>query len=223
VKQNLITVTPKTPPVASFAADVTSGKAPLTVTFTDQSTNAPTSWSWEFGDGSTSTLQNPVHIYTATGTYTVTLTAINGDGSDTLANQAYINVAFSCPAGTSSLVASDGVTAGCLAITNVWTESETTNEPVDTLSVSYTLAGEYSLKSADVAIGFSPASVPPQFTQSFDPAAGVKSYTFAIELPSSSNDVAYLYVTAHGVVEKAGGVDLEVFASGNPILYPIQG
>ncbi|MGA2934840.1 MAG: DUF2341 domain-containing protein, partial [Methanomicrobiales archaeon] len=63
-----------TPPVAAFSASPISGKAPLTVTFTDQSTNTPTSWSWDFGDGATSNLQNPVHTYTAAGTYTVKLT-----------------------------------------------------------------------------------------------------------------------------------------------------
>ncbi len=37
-------------PVADFTADVTSGSSPLTVTFTDSSTNSPTGWAWFFGD-----------------------------------------------------------------------------------------------------------------------------------------------------------------------------
>jgi len=37
-----------TPPVANFTGTPTSGTAPLTVNFTDQSTNTPTSWQWEF-------------------------------------------------------------------------------------------------------------------------------------------------------------------------------
>jgi PKD repeat protein len=52
------------------------------VTFTDQSTNSPTSWLWDFGDGTTSPNQNPVHQYTVAGYYTVTLIATNGAGSD---------------------------------------------------------------------------------------------------------------------------------------------
>ena len=40
-------------PVAAFSANVTSGLNPLTVQFTDASTNTPTSWNWTFGDGST--------------------------------------------------------------------------------------------------------------------------------------------------------------------------
>ena len=56
-------------PTAAFAAIPTTGRAPYTVQFTDQSTpaspalGAPTSWAWDFdGNGATdSTLQNPTH------------------------------------------------------------------------------------------------------------------------------------------------------------------
>ncbi len=44
-----------------------SGWRRTTVTFTDQSTGTPTSWSWIFGDGGTSTAQNPSHTYSTTG------------------------------------------------------------------------------------------------------------------------------------------------------------
>ena len=51
-----------TPPVADFTADKTEGTTPLTVKFTDTSTNSPTGWEWNFGDGAqTSTEQNPEH------------------------------------------------------------------------------------------------------------------------------------------------------------------
>ncbi|TET23080.1 MAG: PKD domain-containing protein [Candidatus Stahlbacteria bacterium] len=80
------------PPDADFSADPTIGSAPLDVTFTDLSTNAPTSWSWSFGDGGSSTDQNPQHTYNAPGTYTVRLTATNADGSDTETKANYITV-----------------------------------------------------------------------------------------------------------------------------------
>jgi len=54
--------------------------APLTVQFTDLSSNAPTSWSWSFGDGGTSTAQNPSHQFASAGTYSVSLTADNDEG-----------------------------------------------------------------------------------------------------------------------------------------------
>ena len=80
------------PPVAAFSANVTTGTAPLAVTFTDQSTGAPTSWSWTFGDGGTSTVKSPVHSYAAAGTYNVTLTASNTGGPNSLTKTNYITV-----------------------------------------------------------------------------------------------------------------------------------
>ncbi len=70
------------PPVAEFTANETAGCAPLTVEFTDISTNFPLSWQWNFGDGNTSSDQNAIHTFTDAGTYTVELTATNADGSD---------------------------------------------------------------------------------------------------------------------------------------------
>jgi PKD repeat protein len=80
------------PPDANFVGAPTSGKKPLTVQFTDLSTNNPTSWSWNFGDQTTSTEQHPAHTYTTRGTYTVTLTASNAYGSDTMTRTSYIRV-----------------------------------------------------------------------------------------------------------------------------------
>jgi PKD repeat protein len=68
--------------VANFSATPRSGSAPLTVTFTDTSSNGPTTWNWAFGDGATSDQQHPSHTYTVPGSYTVTLTAANAEGSD---------------------------------------------------------------------------------------------------------------------------------------------
>lgn len=69
-------------PSASFTPSVTSGCAILPVTFTDNSTGNPTSWSWDFGNGITSTLQNPQVLFDA-GIFKVTLTVQNGSGSST--------------------------------------------------------------------------------------------------------------------------------------------
>jgi len=79
-------------PVAAFVGSPTSGQYPLNVSFTDQSSNAPTSWYWTFGDGGTSTQQNPSHTYSGAGAYTVTLTATNTAGSDDETKTNYITV-----------------------------------------------------------------------------------------------------------------------------------
>jgi PKD repeat protein len=83
------------PPSAAFTASPTTGAAPLSVQFDDQSAPSGqpiTTWSWSFGDGGTSTAQDPVHIYGAAGTYTVSLTVTSADGSDTVVKSGYIRV-----------------------------------------------------------------------------------------------------------------------------------
>jgi PKD repeat protein len=77
-------------PVANFAGDQLSGVAPLTVSFTDLSSNAPGEWAWTFGDGGTSVLQDPVHEYADAGVYTVSLTARNVNGEDIETKTGYI-------------------------------------------------------------------------------------------------------------------------------------
>ncbi len=69
--------------VASFSTNVTSGHAPLTVQFTDQSINA-TVWNWNFGDGTNSTQQNPVHTYSEEGNYNVILTVSNTNSTKSI-------------------------------------------------------------------------------------------------------------------------------------------
>ncbi len=77
-------------PVANFTGTPLSGIIPLTVNFTDTSTNSPTSWLWNFGNGATSTSQSPSHVYTSAGQYTVALTATNLSGSNTKTQTNYI-------------------------------------------------------------------------------------------------------------------------------------
>lgn len=79
-------------PLAQFAVSSTTGKAPLTVAFTDGSVGAVTNWLWSFGDGTGSALQNPVHVYTKAGTYSVTLGVIGPDGSNSIIAQKFITV-----------------------------------------------------------------------------------------------------------------------------------
>nr|WP_321431224.1 PKD domain-containing protein [uncultured Methanolobus sp.] len=89
-------------PVANFNASITSGTAPLSVTFIDLSNNTPTSWLWDFGDGSNSTSQNPTHSYTTAGSYNVTLNATNAAGSNVSVVTSYINVSVASTDSTDS-------------------------------------------------------------------------------------------------------------------------
>ncbi len=96
VKENLITVNSSVP-LAAFSANKTTIKQGDAITFTDQSTNLPTSWEWDFGDGNSSTVQNPNHTFLAAGTFSVKLVASNSFGSDSLIKQSYITVNSSVP------------------------------------------------------------------------------------------------------------------------------
>jgi PKD repeat protein len=83
--------------VSGFTGSLTSGNAPLTVTFTDTSVNSPTSWNWNFGswsatDSGVSNARNPSHTYQSAGTFTVTLNAQNANGGDMYTRPGYITV-----------------------------------------------------------------------------------------------------------------------------------
>ena len=110
-------------PVAAFSASPTSGKAPLTVSFTDQSTGSPTSWKWTFGDGNTSTEKNPVHTYSKAGLYSVTLTASNANGSNALTKSSYIAVSNVLNAPVTNFSASP--TSGKVPLTVGFTDQST--------------------------------------------------------------------------------------------------
>jgi len=92
-------------PVAAFTASPTSGKLPLTVKFTDKSTDVY-SYNWNFGDKSTSTVKNPTHKYTKAGKYNVKLTVKNAAGSNTVTKSSYINVAAPVKVPAASFTAS---------------------------------------------------------------------------------------------------------------------
>jgi PKD repeat protein len=82
--------------VPDLAAEPSTGHAPLTVAFTDLSECIPpaAAWAWDFDNDGTidSRDQNPAWTYSAPGSYTVSLTVENGQVSQSLAKEAFINV-----------------------------------------------------------------------------------------------------------------------------------
>ena len=73
-------------PVAAFSASSTSGNAPLSVTFTDNSKNA-TSSLWYFGLKNTSKEKNPTFNFNYPGTFRVVLEVSNSRGWDATAQE----------------------------------------------------------------------------------------------------------------------------------------
>ncbi len=145
-------------PVASFTSNVTSGKVPLSVLFSDTSTGTPTAWNWNFGDGTANaTVKNPVHVFSKIGVYTVTLTASNSAGSSTIKKSSYITASSTTPALVANF--SSNVTSGTAPLNVAFTDKSTgtptawnwsfgdgTSSTVKNPVHLYSKAGNYTVK-----------------------------------------------------------------------------
>jgi PKD repeat protein len=155
VKTGYVKVTGSSPgkPVAAFSASPASGKTPLTVAFTDKSSNMPTKWKWSFGDGASSTIQNPKHKYFKAGKYTVTLTVTNAKGSNTATETDYIKVIEKPVANFNSSITSGKVplnvkftdTSTGTPVTWKWTFGDGTSSTVQNPIHKYSKAGVYTV------------------------------------------------------------------------------
>ncbi|MEE4260103.1 MAG: PKD domain-containing protein, partial [Bacteroidales bacterium] len=102
-KTNYINVS-MSPPVADFSANNLTPTLDETVSFSDLSTNNPTSCLWSFNPGTItymggagSTSQSPQVKFNVPGMYTVSLTVTNNGGSDTETKTNYINASAPPP------------------------------------------------------------------------------------------------------------------------------
>jgi len=145
------------PPVADFTADITTGNGPLTVQFTDNSTDT-TGWSWDFNnDGIVdSTLQNPTWIYNNPGYYTVKLSVTGPGGEDEAIKTDYIFVngpdllvtGITPNSGTGNTLFSNGNNVISVIVKNQGTSAA----PTSTLKVN--IAGEeYTLNVPALGVG----------------------------------------------------------------------
>ncbi|HVM59668.1 MAG TPA: PKD domain-containing protein, partial [Verrucomicrobiae bacterium] len=84
-------------PVAAFDATPTNGIAPLTVTFSDNSTGTITNRLWSFGDGTitNTAAAGMVHVYTTARTNSVHLVVYGPGGTSSKVRANYIAVASS--------------------------------------------------------------------------------------------------------------------------------
>ncbi|MDD1724067.1 MAG: PEGA domain-containing protein, partial [Methanospirillum sp.] len=91
----VVTPTPVPTVDADFLSNVRNGSAPMTVSFTDNSSGYPDSFFWNFGDGSsdnTSVIQNPQHTYRIPGIFPVSLSVANSKYNDTVTKEGYISI-----------------------------------------------------------------------------------------------------------------------------------
>ncbi|MEM6802840.1 MAG: PKD domain-containing protein [Bacteroidota bacterium] len=160
-KTNYITVSPNVQtPVANFTANQTTITEGDQVSFTDLSTNNPSTWSWSFpgGNPNSSSVQNPQVTYNVAGTYAVTLTAANTAGNDVETKNAYITVnqgvitpVTDFSANQTMITEGDQVSFTDLSINNptTWSWSFPGGSPSISTSqnpqISYNVAGTYSV------------------------------------------------------------------------------
>ncbi|MGX1267306.1 glucose/arabinose dehydrogenase [Streptomyces phaeoluteigriseus] len=99
-------------PTAQAKAGVTSGKAPLAVSFSSAGSTDPDggalSYAWTFGDGATSTAANPSHTYATDGQYTATLKVTDTTGKSATAS-VQITVGNTAPTVRLDLPADGGI------------------------------------------------------------------------------------------------------------------
>jgi zinc-dependent metalloproteinase lipoprotein len=116
-----ISYTASSIPTANFTTSATKC-AGQPITFTDASTNTPTSWSWSTTPSTgvtinTATSQNPTITFATAGTYTVSHTATNGSGTSPSYTQAIVvNATPSMTSATTANVCSGS--AASLALTS---------------------------------------------------------------------------------------------------------
>ena len=175
------------PPVANFTANITSGTPPLTVTFTDQSTNGPASWQWDFGDGNTSSQQNLTHTYNNNGTFTVKLVVTNNYGSDTEIKTDYIVVEY----------------------VNLWTVFNTSNSNIPSNDVS-----SVAIEGSSVWIGLGDSFIAKYNGSSFSHYSGGSRYVQQILV--DSDNVKWIGTNGDGLYKYSGTWN-HVFDNGHSV------
>lgn len=136
-------------PDVDFAMNVTSGPAPLTVQFTDISTENLISWIWWFDDGSTSTERNPVHTFAVPGTYTVAMNiySLTRGGPATVTH----NVTVTAPVTPTPTVTATPTRTATPTVTGTPTPTITvTPTPIHTPYAQATLPGRVQAENYDL-------------------------------------------------------------------------
>ena len=183
------------PPVADFVGNPTSGEAPLTVWFTDQSSGIIDSWSWSFPGGSPSSAsgQGPHQIiYNNQGNYDVSLTVSGPGGSDTETKYNYITVSNPNFPPPENLVAEDD-SNGYVPLD--W-DAPSSRDPI--------LEGYKIYRSLTSGYGYS------QIYQIYDP------YTINYEDPNVINGTTYYYVVTATYSNPTGESVYSNEANGTP-------
>ena len=213
-KTMVIPVLSLSKPVSNFTFAPAAGQAPLTVQFTDTSTNSPTSWSWTFTDDfSTSNVQNPVHTFQSAGTSGVLMTATNGAGAGQMNLQTITVTAptFITPVADFTATPTTGVAPLAVQFTDkstsadqwLWNFGDNQVSGVQNPSHTYTTAGTYTVQL--------------QAINSTSSKFNVKSMTVTVTAPPQTLQAAFT-VNAQ-TVEIGQAVTSTDASTGNPTAW----
>lgn len=145
-----ITTTTSALPSATFTASALSVCRGTAVSFTDNSSNSPTSWTWTFPGGTpaSATTQNVASVvWNTAGTYTVTHTATNASGTGTTTQTITVLPTPTVTATASSNTICSGLTVtltGGGATTYAWMPGSLSGSPVTVTpagTTTYTVTG----------------------------------------------------------------------------------
>ncbi len=204
------TVTVVLPPTAAFSANTTSGCAPLTVTFINESSADATDFAWTFEGGTpaSSAEPNPTVVFKEPGIYSVTLVASNTAGTST----STMTITVQGPPTASFTVQQAGLS---VVLTNtsqnassfLWnfgdgnTSSETnpTHTYVQPGAYTITLRAENECDSVEVSVQVEILGTPP--IAGFKPSAtqGCAPFTVQFNDLSAGNPIAWNWSFPGGV------------------------
>lgn len=185
------TITILTPPTAGWESDLSTGCAPLAVSFTasPQGPGLNYAWTFEGGDPAVSSEANPVVTYSTAGIYGVTLIVSNAAGADTITSLDTIMVNGGPTAGFSadnplgvSNVAFNNTSTG--ADTYVWDFGDGTGSTEVSPVHNYSVDGAYAATliatnacGSDTATQTINILLPPVASFESTPAAGCAPLT----------------------------------------------
>ncbi|MBC7448913.1 MAG: T9SS type A sorting domain-containing protein, partial [Hymenobacteraceae bacterium] len=190
--QMVVTVVTPVAPVANFSASATSVTNGTVVTFTDLSTNLPSSWLWSFSpntvtfvNGTSATSRNPQITFTSGGCYTVSLTVTNPAGSDTETKPNYVCVQLVYCTNQPFGLQSSGCSSFSSAINSVSIAGTTLNNVnngcSNTNGLSYTAFPASGATTASLTAG--------------------QTYSLTVQSATTGTIAAWLDTNANGVFE----------------------
>ncbi len=190
-------VTP-TAPVANFSASATTVTTGSTVTFTDLSTNTPTSWAWSitpasgwsFAGGTSASSQNPQVTFTTAGVYTISLTASNSAGSDNETKTNYITVTAATAPCTATGTTCDEFIQN-VTLNTINNTTACTNYMSYSLSTTLTKGQAYSISIVPQIPGNNPGSA---YTD--DEIAAWIDYNGDLDFADAGEQIAYVLIGA---------------------------